>query len=81
MKMSTSQLLKSKKNSALSLFKNYYYNPANMLISRWLREMDGENTEEDPKIRTNYSKLDGQNSSPSFKKVFRYSPSAIYNKW
>lgn len=75
--MSTSQLLKSRKNSALCLFGNYYYNSAHMLISRWLSEMDGENTEEDPRIYTNYSKLDGQNSSPSFKKVFRTSPSAI----
>ena len=79
MKMSTSQLLKSKRTSALSLVTTYYYNPANMLISRWLSEMDGENTEEDPGIHTNHSKLDGQNISPSFKKVFRYSPSAIYH--
>ena len=77
MKMSTSQLLKNKINSALSPVKSYYYNPANMLISRWLSEMDGENSEEDLEICSYHSKLDGQISSPSVKKVFECSFNTI----
>ncbi len=41
-----------------------------IMILRWLREMDGENTEEDRAIHTNYFKLDGQNINQRVKKVF-----------
>ena len=40
-------------------------------ISRWLREMDGENAEEDWKIHPHHSKLGSRNSNPSVKKVFK----------
>jgi hypothetical protein len=47
------------------------------MISRWLSEMDGENTEEGRTIHTNHSKLDGPNINPSFKKVFEGSFNTI----
>ena len=72
--MSTSQLLKIKNNGESSLFKT---RSANMLISGWLSEMDGENTEEDREIYVNHPKLDGSISSISLKKVFKNSPDTI----
>ncbi len=75
--MSSSKLLNIKNGAELSLFKTY---PANMSITRWLSEMDGENIEEDLEIHSCYPKLDGPISCPSFKRVFKTSPCAIYFK-
>jgi hypothetical protein len=76
--MSTNQKINGKGNCVLILPKLYYAKSADAAISGWLREMDGESTEEDWSLHTNHSKLDGQNSSLSFKKVFKHSPSAVH---
>lgn len=79
MEMSTNKIINGKNNDVISLSKINYVKLAGTTISGWLREMDGENTEEDWAIHTTHSKLDGQNSSPSFKKIFKHSPSTIYH--
>lgn len=76
--MSTNQLLKKTDLTHLSRTNNE--KSVTNLISWWLSEMDGDTTEEDGPVYTQYIKLDGKNSHPSFKKVFDSSPSTIYHK-
>lgn len=80
-KMSTNKNLNGKNTDLTGLFKLYLVKSASAANSGWLGEMDGETTEEDWPIYTNHTKLDGQNSCPSFKKVLRGSPITVSYKW
>jgi hypothetical protein len=68
MKMSEN---KDNKNysSLNSLFRLFSIELDSARISGWLREMDGENSEEDRAVHSHHSKLDSENSNPSVKKI------------
>jgi hypothetical protein len=78
--MFTNKIINGKDKDLMHLFELYFVKSVSTVISGWLGEMDGETTEEDWRINTNHSKLDGKISSPSFKKVFKGSSSSIHHK-
>jgi hypothetical protein len=78
--MSENKNINGKSNDLTRLFELYFVKSVSTVILGWLGEMDGETTEEDWRINTYHSRLDGKISSPSFKKVFKDSPNAIHHK-
>ena len=78
--MSENQITLNKYNDLRCLFEFYLVKLAHSVILGWLGEMDGETTEEDWRIHPHHSGLDGKLSSPSFKKVFEYSPDPFHHK-
>ncbi len=66
-------------NDLIRLLELFLIKSACTVLFGWLGEMDGETTEEDWRIHTNHSRLDGKVGSPSFKKVFKDSSDSIHH--